>query len=45
MNFIDLENSYIYIGPNENNCRRVAIMSVLLDIKENTYYFFFPKNV
>ena len=39
MNFIDLENSYIYFNPNENNCCRVAIKSILLDVKENTYYY------
>ena len=39
MNFIDLENSYIYLNPNENNCWRVAIKSILLDVKENTYYY------
>lgn len=39
MNFLDLENSYIYLNPNENNCRRVVIKSILLDKKENTYYY------
>ena len=39
MNFIDLNNSYIYLNPNENNCWRVAIKSILLDVKENTYYY------
>tara|TARA_Y100001970_G_scaffold289230_1_gene418908 strand:- start:128 stop:889 length:762 start_codon:yes stop_codon:yes gene_type:complete len=39
MNFIDLENSYIYLNSNEYNCYRVAIKSILLDVKENTYYY------
>ena len=39
MNFIDLENSYIYLSPDADNCRRVAIKSILLDVKENTYYY------
>lgn len=39
MNFIDFDNSYIYLNPNENNCWRVAIKSILLDVKENTYYY------
>ncbi|MBL61033.1 MAG: hypothetical protein CMI85_02765 [Candidatus Pelagibacter sp.] len=39
MNFIDLENSYIYLNPNKNNSWRVAIKSILLDVIENNYYY------
>ena len=39
MNFVDLNNSYVYSYPNENNTVLLAIKSILLDVKENTYYY------
>jgi hypothetical protein len=40
INFIDLDNSYIYLkNPDKGNSWRLAIKSVLLDITENTYYY------
>lgn len=40
MNFIDLDNSYIYLNDSrKDNCWRLAIKSILLDVKENTYYY------
>jgi len=36
--FIDLENSYIYIIGNKNSWR-VSIKSILLDVKQKTYFY------
>ena len=37
--FIDVENSYIYSQPKLKNCVRLAVKSILLDVKENNYYY------
>ena len=40
MNFIDLDNSYIYLNDSKkDNGWRLAIKSILLDVTENTYYY------
>ena len=40
MNFIDLDNSYIYLrNSRKSNSWRLAIKSVLLDVNENIYYY------
>ena len=40
MNFIDIDNSYIYLRNSKKGNRwRLAIKSILFDLKENTYYY------
>ena len=39
INFVDIENSYIYSHPKLKNCVRLGIKSILLDVKENNYYY------
>ena len=39
MNFIDLESSYVYAYPKSRDCIRLAVKSILLDVKENNYYY------
>jgi hypothetical protein len=39
ISFIDLENSFVFFNPEKKNCWRTSIKSVLLDVKEDTYYY------
>ena len=39
MEFIDLEESFVYLNPDENNCWRAAIKSILINEITNRKYY------
>ena len=39
MNYLDLENSYIYFNTNRDNCWRTSVKSTLTNITDNKTFY------